>query len=139
MKKIELWIGWLGAALTCLFLGGYTITINQLNTADFKEIFTPVFSSVMETMSSDEAMELFKSLGAWFGFTTLIVLGLTVVASVLFRYRNYRKKAGILYLVTGVCCLIGSQLIAFPIAFFFFVAGGLCFLRKPQRAVAEFS
>ncbi|HAZ9189260.1 TPA: DUF4064 domain-containing protein, partial [Enterococcus faecium] len=65
------------------------------------------------------------------------VLGLVLIASILLTARNYRKKAGIVYVITGISCLIGSQLIAFPIAFFFFIAGGLCFFRTPPRQVAE--
>ncbi|WP_291292126.1 DUF4064 domain-containing protein [Enterococcus sp.] len=135
-RNIELLFGWIGGALAVVFLGGYTLIINQISLADFKQLFTPVFPSIMTGMPLTEALELFKSLGAWFGFTLLLVLVLIAAASLLLTYRNYRKKAGTLYLIAGICCLIGSQLLAFPIAFFFLIAGGLCFFRRPSEKAA---
>ena len=129
-SKLELWLGWIGAGLSLVFLGGFSFMMNQVSVDEFENAFFDVFESMIRSMGIEEAYQVFRTLGAWFGFTLLAVLILVSVASLLIGYRNYRKRAGIIYLLCGVTCLIGSQLIAFPIAFFFFLSGGLCFLRK---------
>ena len=51
--------------------------------------------------------------------------------------KGHRKIAGGLLVAAGVITLFGSQLVAFPIAFFFFVAGGLALMRKEQVRVQD--
>jgi ABC-type transport system involved in multi-copper enzyme maturation permease subunit len=84
-------------------------------------------------MTAEAALAQFQTLGAWFGFTLLALLILVSVATMLVRYRNYRKQSCAIYFLTGVVTLIGSQMIAFPIAFCFFLAAGFCFLHRDDR------
>ena len=130
MRRIEFWLGLIGAILSVVFLGGFTFLINQVSLAEFETIFSNVFGDVIDSLGVAGAYEFFKTLGAWFGFTLLAVLIFIALATLFIKYRNYRKRAGVMYLLAGLVCLLGSQLFAYPIAFFFFVAGVLCFLRK---------
>ena len=107
MSKAK-WSGWIGMVLALVFMGGFSLAINQ--------------------MTAEAALAQFQTLGAWFGFTLLALLILVSVATMLVRYRNYRKQSCAIYFLTGVVTLIGSQMIAFPIAFCFFLAAGFCFL-----------
>ena len=109
MSKAK-WSGWIGMVLALVFMGGFSLAINQ--------------------MTQEAALAQFQTLGAWFGFTLLALLILVSVATMLVRYRNYRKQSCAIYFLTGVVTLIGSQMIAFPIAFCFFLAAGFCFLHR---------
>lgn len=131
-KSIEQWLGWMGIGLSIVFLGGFTLVMNQITVTQFSTLFSTVFPAVFNQMPEEEAFRQFKTLGAWFGFTLLIVILLVVVANSLITYRNYRKAAACILVLAGLICLVGTQYLAFPIAFLFFLAAALCLIRKPK-------
>jgi len=131
-QSIEQWLGWIGIGLSLIFLGGFTLVINQMSINQFSTLFAEIFPAVFDQMTNEEAFLQFKTLGAWFGFTLLIVIVLVVAANFLIAYRNYRKAAAAVLVVAGLVCLIGTQYLAFPIAFLFFVAAALSLIRKPK-------
>lgn len=131
-QSIEQWLGWMGIGLSIVFLGGFTLVMNQITVTQFSTLFSAVFPAVFNQMPEEEAFRQFKTLGAWFGFTLLIVILLVVVANSLIMYRNYRKAAAVILALAGLICLVGTQYLAFPIAFLFFAAAALCLIRKPK-------
>lgn len=138
MSKAK-WSGWIGMFLALVLMGGFSLAINQMTVQQFEEIFQRAFPTLLNQMTAEAALAQFQTLGAWFGFTLLALLILVSVATMLVRYRNYRKQSCAIYFLTGVVTLIGSQMIAFPIAFCFFLAAGFVFsiamtdTRKKQR------
>lgn len=138
MSKAK-WSGWIGMFPALVLMGGFSLAINQMTVQQFEEIFQRAFPTVLNQMTAEAALAQFQTLGAWFGFTLLALLILVSVATMLVRYRNYRKQSCAIYFLTGVVTLIGSQMIAFPIAFCFFLAAGFVFsiamtdTRKKQR------
>lgn len=129
MSKAK-WSGWIGMVLALVLMGGFSLAINQMTVQQFEEIFQRAFPTILNQMTAEAALAQFQTLGAWFGFTLLTLLILVSVATMLVRYRNYRKQSCATYFLTGVVTLIGSQMISFPIAFCFFLAAGFCFLHR---------
>lgn len=129
MSKAK-WSGWIGMVLALVFMGGFSLAINQMTVQQFEEIFQRAFPTILNQMTAEAALAQFQTLGAWFGFTLLTLLILVSVATMLVRYRNYRKQSCAIYFLTGAVTLIGSQMIAFPIAFCFFLAAGFCLLHR---------
>src|SRR5699024_10650710 len=99
----------------------------QLTESQYKETFLPIFKETVEGLSVEEGMTLFKTLGSWFTFTVITVLILTFVASLFLTNKRYLLGASIFYFLSGLVTLIGSQLIAFVLAFPLFVTAGFCF------------
>ena len=131
-RTAELWLTGIGAGLALLFLGGFALVVNRLDEAAFEEVVRPVLLGGAGHLSPAEAFEAGRTLSAWFGFTLLLVLALAAVAVLLTRSRLWRKAPGWWLFAAGVVCLVGSQLIAYPIAFFFFLGAGL-FAARPVR------
>lgn len=129
-RKLEKRIGIGGMVLVTLILGGFSVVMNQLNAEDYQNIFQPTFAEALKSLSVEEGILLFKTLSAWFAATVFIVLILGALATLLITKNKYPKLAGISYLFAGIVTLIGSQLIAFPLAFVFFISAILCFFRK---------
>lgn len=100
---------------------------NQMTEVDYQATFLPVFGDLVKGLTTDEGMGLFKTLGSWFTFTVVIVLILAFVASLFLTNKRYFLGAALCYLVAGVVTLIGSQLLAFILAFPLFVVAGFCF------------
>ncbi|MGI8384290.1 DUF4064 domain-containing protein [Robertmurraya sp. P23] len=129
-RKWEVIIGLIGAILCVIMLGGFSLTITTMEEGTFAESVFPTLQEGVSINDLSESFEAMKALAVWFGITLLIVL-ITVVIATLSIWRNkFPKRAAIFFLLAGLATLIGTQMIAFPIAFFFFVASGLCFFRK---------
>lgn len=129
-RKLEIIIGYVGAALCLVFLGGFTVITNVMTETDYQKIFQPIFNKGLVGLSDQAGMTLFQTLGSWFGITLIAVLIIVAIANLLLRHHHRIKIAGLLYLFAGLITLFGSQLLAYPLAFIFFVVSGLCFLRK---------
>ncbi|WP_125606301.1 DUF4064 domain-containing protein [Lapidilactobacillus bayanensis] len=129
-RRLELIIGYIGAGIVVIFMGGFTVVMNILTKHEYQTVIYPVFEKYLTEVPTQKGLTLFKTLGAWFGFTVIAVLILVAIASMLLRAHKRINLAGILYLAAGLATLFGSQMIAYPIAFIFFVVATLCFLRK---------
>lgn len=136
-RKWERIIGLVGMVLVTVFLGGFSATVNLMKPAQFEKILKPMFASGLKGVSTKQGLMMFKTLGAWFGYTVIIVLVLGVIANLLLRHHKRVRLAGGLYVVAGLVTLLGSQLIAYPLAFIFFVVAVLCFMRKEQYIASD--
>lgn len=131
-RRLEKIIGIVGAVLVTLFLGGFTIVFNAMNETEYKETILPILGDNFEKLTTSEGMEFLKTLGAWFGFTVVLVLVCVAVATLFVNNNRYPKRAAIFYLLAGLITLIGSQTLAYPLAFIFFVNTAFCLLRKEK-------
>lgn len=129
-RRLELWIGWITAGLVTLILGPLSLIMRELTSIQYEEIFLPVFAEQLSEVSVDQGLEFFHRLGNWLGITVVLVLVMTALASLFLNSRYNRRLTGLLYIVTGLVTLLGSQFLAFVLAFPFFVAGGLCFKKR---------
>lgn len=134
-RKAELWFLGIGAFLSALFLGGFTAAMNQVDEATFERVIKPTLAASNPDASTAELFEMAKTLGAWFGFSLIVVLLLSAAGFFIARRRPELKRAGFWVAAAGLACLLGSQLILFPIAFLFFVSAGFFALRPvPVRS-----
>lgn len=129
-RRLELWIGWITAGLVTLILGPLSLIMRELTSIQYEEIFLPVFAEQLSEISVEQGLEFFHRLGNWVGITVVLVLVMTALASLFLNSRYDRRLTGLLYIVTGLVTLLGSQFLAFVLAFPFFVAGGLCFKKR---------
>ncbi|WP_129662834.1 DUF4064 domain-containing protein [Phytoactinopolyspora endophytica] len=133
----------IGLVLSGLFLGGFAVVVNGADEQAFlADIYPAMTSAGIEVANprapahaaqGDEAYRAARTLAGWFGFTLLGVLATNAVGIFLARRRPRRRIAGWWFLAAGLVCLIGSQLILYPVAFLFFLAAGMFAVRKiPQ-------
>jgi len=136
-RTAELWVAGVAAALTTLSLGAFTVVVNGVDEATFADSLYPLLAdggvAGAAGVPVDVAYEATRTLAAWFSLTVPIVLGLTVVGFMLARRRPARRSTGWWFLAAGLACLLGSQLLLYPIAFGFFVTAGLFALRTTDQ------
>lgn len=132
-RRWEKIIGIAGAVLVVVFLGGFAVTINNMNMADFQDTIVPIFKDVIPNIETQEGLENMKTLGAWFSATVFLTVVMVALGTLFISRNKYPKRAAVCYGLTGGVVLFGSQLLAFPLAFLFFVAAALCILRRPAE------
>ena len=128
-RTTELWLLGVGMGLSFVALGGFALVMNRIDMATFEQVVMPALVGADPGLAVAEAHELARTLAAWFSVTLIAVLLLSAVGWFLARRRPWRRAAGWWVLAAGLACLLGSQLILFPLAFVFFVAAGFFALR----------
>lgn len=129
-RKWEVIIGVVGVILCVIFLGGFSLTITSMNQETYKETVFPILQEDVSISHVHDSLEAMNALAIWFGITLLLVLVLVLFATTFIWKERFPKWAAVLYLFAGLSTLIGTQFIAFPIAFLFFLAAALCLFRK---------
>lgn len=128
-RLAEQWLVGLGMLLSFVTMGGFVLVMNRIDAETFERVVMPALVGADADMPVQETRVLADTLAAWFGVTLLAVLMLSVLALFLIRRRPHRRIAGWWVFATGLVCLLGSQLVLFPVAFVFFVAAGFLALR----------
>lgn len=131
-RKLEATIGLVGAILVLFFLGGFAVTIFTVNMMEFKTVIAPVFEGAIPGINSASGFENMKTLGAWFSITAFLTLILTALGNFFISGNKAPKKAALSYLISGLLVLFGSQFIAYPLAFIFFIAASFSIFRKKK-------
>lgn len=133
-RKRELIITLSGGFLCLFFLGGFALTILPMDEATYADKVFPFLQGSLPAEELGQNFEAVKTLSTWFAITLLVVLSLIALASFFLKGNRNPGRAGIILMVAGGATLIGTQLVAFPLAFLFFLAAALCFFRKqPNR------
>lgn len=133
IRKAETIIGLIGGGLSLIIFGLFSVTIYNMD--DLQTFETSIYPLLPENDSFSnpaEAFELLRQAATWLG-VFLFLMTITLALATVFIYKNGRPKiAGVLYIITGILQLIGTQGIGFPIAFLFFVAAYLSFFWKRE-------
>lgn len=120
--------------LSILTMGGFTLVMNEIDMATFEEVVMPALLGGGD-LSVQQAHEMASTLAAWFGVSLVLMLLLSAAGIAVARSRPHRRTAGWWLLAAGLVCLLGSQLLLFPLAFLFFLPAGLFVLRPtPERS-----
>jgi hypothetical protein len=124
-------------ALSTVFLGAFTLVMNRLDEEEFATTLHPEMQRTgMDLTASGVAGDPYdaaRTLAAWFGFTLMAVLLVGITGIFVARRRPRRRSTGWFFAIAGLVCLVGSQLVLYPVAFLFFVSAGLFALRRPDR------
>jgi hypothetical protein len=129
-RKWEVIIGIAGVLLCVIFLGGFSLTITSMEESTYATTVFPILQEGVSEEYVSVSFEAVKALATWFGVTLLIVFILVALATLSIWRNKYAKRGAVLFICAGLATLIGTQFIAFPIAFLFFIAAGLCLFRK---------
>lgn len=133
-RRWELTSAAVGMGLSVVFLGGFARVVTGVDLASFTATLYPSLLAVMGRSPADlppePAFDAALVLASWFGFALIGVLLTSVVGIYVTRSRPDRATAGWFFLAAGLICLFGSQLILFPVAFFFFLTAGMFALRS---------
>jgi len=136
-RTAEVWPAGAGMVLSTLFLGAFTLVVNRIDEGEFAATLYPEMRRIGLDLAAGgaaaDAYDAARTLAAWFGVTLMVVLLLGVTGVFVARRRPGRRTAGWFFAATGLVCLVGSQLILYPVAFLFFVSAGLFALRRPDR------
>jgi hypothetical protein len=137
-RKWESIIGIMGALLCLIFLGGFSVTITTMDKKTFEAAVFPILQADVSKGHLSESFEAVKALAVWFGVTMIGVLVFTSIATLFVRKNKNPKVAAAFYILAGLTALAGTQLIAFPLAFLFFLAAVLCIFRnlKPKEGAS---
>jgi hypothetical protein len=128
-RTAEIWSAGVGLALSTILLGGFVLVMNTFDEASFTASGLADNLGLSSEITPAQAYELASTLAAWFGFTLIGVLTLGATGIFAARRRPWRRQTGFWFLAAGLVCLLGSQLILYPVAFAFFVSAGLFALR----------
>ncbi|MFD2027857.1 hypothetical protein [Promicromonospora aerolata] len=135
-RTVEIWAAGTGMVLSTLFLGAFTLVLNRIGEAEFASTLYPEMQRIGLDLTAGgvpgDAYDAARALAAWFGCTLMAVLLLGVVGIFVARRRPGSRTAGWFFAATGLVCLVGSQLVLYPVAFLFFVSAAMFALRRPD-------
>ncbi|MCA5892966.1 hypothetical protein LEP48_06310 [Isoptericola sp. NEAU-Y5] len=133
-RTVESWLAVAGMVVSTVFLGGFAVVMNRVDEAQFLATLYPELRAVGIDLPRAEAYQAAATLGAWFGFTLVTVLLLGAIGLYVAGRRPARRATGWWFAAAGLVCLVGSQLVLYPVAFLFFCGAGLFALRAvPDR------
>ncbi|WP_129787994.1 hypothetical protein [Promicromonospora panici] len=134
-RTAEVWLAGAGMVLSALFLGAFTLVVNRLDEGEFTANLYPEMQRIGLDLAAGgaaaDAYDAARTLAAWFGVTLMVVLLLGATGVFVARRRPGRRTTGWFFAAAGLVCLVGSQLILYPVAFLFFVSAGMFALRRP--------
>lgn len=133
-RTVEVCVTVAGMVLSGVFLGGFSVVMNQVGEGAFRDSLYPdMVAAGIDLSAAGDPYTAARTLGAWFGFTLMGVLALGTAGVLVARRAPGRRATGWLLAAAGLVCLVGSQLMLYPVAFLFFVSAGLFALRGTDR------
>lgn len=136
-RRAETWVATAGLVLSTVLLGGFTVVMNRVDETAFYARLHPEMQGIGLDLTAAAvpggAFEAARTLAAWFGLTLMVVLALGATGIFAAGRRRGRRAATWIFTVTGLVCLLGSQLILYPVAFLFFLSAGMTALRTSPR------
>jgi hypothetical protein len=136
-RTAEVGVAGAGMVLSALFLGAFTLVVNRMDEGEFATTLHPEMQRIGLDLTAagaaGDAYDAARTLAAWFGCTLMVVLLLGITGIFVARRRPGRRTTGWFFAAAGLVCLVGSQLILYPVAFLFFAGAGMFALRRPDR------
>lgn len=126
-RKWEVIVGIIGGILALVFFGGLAVTLKKMSVKDFETSYQAL--KLEKTGTLDNTFHLLQDMTGLFAITLFISLIFLVVAVFFSIKEKYLIIAASLYLVAGLILLLGTQFIAFPFTFFYFMAAVLTVYR----------
>ncbi|MFB5677906.1 hypothetical protein ACE3NQ_24345 [Paenibacillus terreus] len=137
LRKWEIGICWFASVLTAIFAGGFSMVIWQMPIGTFETTLFPLLRESNGSLLLQESYEGMRTLGAWFGITVMAVLILAILAGLCGARSSRLMVAAVCYVLAGLCLLLGTQYLGFPLSFCYFVAAVLCMIRNRRLIAAD--
>lgn len=137
LRKWEIGLCWLASVLTGVFAGGFSMVILQMPIGTFETTLFPLLRESGSGLMLQESYEGMQTLGAWFGITVMAVLILAILAGLCGARSSRLMVAAVCYVLAGLCLLLGTQYLGFPLAFCYFAAAVLCVIRNRRLLMAD--
>lgn len=135
IRKAETIIGIIGGILSLAIFGSFSAAIIAADIETFENTVYTVLPDNQAFNSVEQSYELMRQFSNWLGIFLFLMIIVLVFATV-FIFRNGKPKlAGVLYIVSALLLLIGTQGIGFPFAFLFLVSAYLSFFKKVSQDI----
>ncbi|NHI17397.1 hypothetical protein [Microbacterium excoecariae] len=129
-RRLERTIAGIGAALALVFQGGFAAVVAGADEDTLRADIIPALEGAGVALPAGGEIEAVQTLAGWFGFSLVAVLAFTALGFFFSRIRPTSRSAAWWFVAAGLACLVGSQLVLYPLAFLFFLAAGL-FAARP--------
>lgn len=130
-RRIELTIAGVGLAAAAVLQGGFTFVITRSDDETLRSSILPALREAGMEIADAEAHVVLNTLAAWFGFSLAVVALLSAVGFFFAVHAPRRRSTGWWFLGAGLACLLGTQFVLYPVAFFLFLAAALFAVRTP--------
>ena len=130
-RRVELVIAGIGLAASAILQGGFAFVIVR---SDDETLYTSVLPALREAgieIAEAEAPVALNTLAAWFGFSFIVIALLCAIGFFFALHRPRRRSTLWWFAGAGVVCLLGTQLLLYPVAFLFFLSAALFAVRTP--------
>lgn len=131
-RRLELTIAGIGAALALALQGGFAMVVAGSEPAELRDAILPAADAAGVRLPAGGEAEALQTLAGWFGFSLIAVLALVAIGWFFARIRPNRRSTGWWFLGAGLACLAGTQLVLYPVAFFFLLTAALFAARSPD-------
>ncbi|MBD7956494.1 hypothetical protein H9651_02450 [Microbacterium sp. Sa4CUA7] len=130
-RRAEMWTAGIGLAASSVLQGGFVLAVTRSDAQTVESTIVPAMRAAGIPLGADAHVAL-DTLAGWFGYSLLLTAMLCAVGFFLASRRPRRRSTGWWFFAAGMCCLVGTQLVLYPVAFLFFFAAGLFALRTPH-------
>ncbi|MEY8445591.1 hypothetical protein AALA44_05275 [Enterococcus ratti] len=130
-RKWEVVTGIMGGSLALVFFGGLAVTLKNMSMIDFKKSYYAL--KLESTGTLEHTFYLLQDMTKLFAILLFFSLIVLVTAIFLSIKEKYLVIAASLYFIAGVILLLGTQLIAFPMVFFYFISALLTINRIKDK------
>lgn len=131
-RRWEMWTAGIGLAVSGALQGGFVLAVTRSDADTIDSTIVPAMRAAGIPLAGVDAHVALNTLAGWFGFSLMAMALLCAVGFFLASRRPRRRSTGWWFLAAGLCCLLGTQLVLYPVAFLFFFAAGLFALRTPH-------
>lgn len=128
-RRAELIVAGIGLAAAAVLQGGFALVITRSDDATLRSTIVPAMRAAGLDLADADAHVVLNTMAAWFGFSFILVALCTAIGFFFARLRPRRRATGLCFLAAGLACLLGTQLILYPVAFFFLIAAALFAVR----------
>ena len=136
-RRIELLIAAVGFAAAAVLQGGVALVITRADAETLEESVLPALAAAGLDVPVADAHTVLNTLAAWFGFSLVVIALLCAVGWFFATYRPRRSSTGWWFAGAGLACLLGTQLVLYPVAFLFFLSAALFAVRKPTSGSSK--
>lgn len=128
-RRAELIIAGIGLIAAAVLQGGFALVITRSDDETLRSAIVPAVRAAGLALADAEAHVVLNTMAAWFGFSFIVVALCTAIGFFFARLRPRRRATGLCFLAAGLACLVGTQFILYPVAFFFLIAAALFAVR----------